>query len=44
MNPTPVRRDALCRRYPRNHVGVELGTLLSICLTAYAAACVLLLG
>ena len=38
MNAT-VRRDALCRRYPRAPRRPEPGTILSLCLSAYAIAC-----
>ena len=43
MNAT-IRRDALCRRYPRSEGRFEYGTLLSFCLSAYAAACLWVLG
>lgn len=38
--PDPIQRDPLCRRYPRRPRAFELGFLISLCMSAFAVACI----
>lgn len=35
-----IRREALCRRFPRSTGRVDVGTVVGACLCGFAAACI----